>query len=170
MKIISSNMGDFIRVTRSELNSMILKFEEAKRKKKTPGLGKGPCGRGQARGKGGKGGAGTGYGKGDGTGPRSKKGICPKTAQHLLNVVTLDKLDDRELSRALRDAIISEEEAIKQYEAIADSTDNSKIKSVLQEIADEEKVHVGELQTLLQTLSKNEESFLEKGEEEVNDH
>jgi len=89
------------------------------------------------------------------------------TSQHLDNVKTLDKLTDRELTRAIRDAIIAEEDAIKQYETVADSTDSPKAKEVLQDIADEEKVHVGELQELLKGILKDEQKFLDEGAKEV---
>ena len=59
-----------------------------------------------------------------------------KKAQELQNVKTPDPLTERELTRALRDAIIAEEGAIKQYETVADSTNNEKVKMVLQDIAD----------------------------------
>lgn len=88
-------------------------------------------------------------------------------AQHLQNVKKLEKLDDRELTRAIRDAIIAEEDAVKQYETVSDSTDNTSVKAVLQEIANEEKVHVGELQKLLNNMLKDEEGFLEEGAKEV---
>jgi len=90
-----------------------------------------------------------------------------KKAQHLLNVKTLDLLSDRELTRAIRDAIIAEEDAIKQYEVIVDSTENESAKAILQDIANEEKVHVGELQKLLADLLPDEEGFLEEGAEEA---
>ena len=80
MKIVTANGKSSLRLTEAELEDVMLKFEEAK-KKKRPGLGKGPCGQGMARGKGGKGGkggTGPGPGKGDATGPRSKNGTCPK--------------------------------------------------------------------------------------------
>jgi len=90
-----------------------------------------------------------------------------KTAQNLDNVKELQKMNDRELTRALRDAIIAEEGAIKQYEVIADSTDNKKAKEVVQDIANEEKVHVGELQALLSMLLKDEQGFLSDGKKEI---
>ena len=90
-----------------------------------------------------------------------------KTAQNLDVVKKLDTLDDRELTRAIRDAIIAEEGAIKQYEVLVDSTKNSKAKEVIQSIADEEKIHVFELQTLLNILLPDEQEFLNKGKEEV---
>jgi rubrerythrin len=92
-----------------------------------------------------------------------------KQAQNLENVKTPETLTEREVTRAIRDAIIAEEGAIKQYETVADSTTNDKVKEVLQSIADEEKVHVGELQKLLIDLLSDEKGFLEKGEKEVED-
>jgi rubrerythrin len=91
-----------------------------------------------------------------------------KLCQHLDNVEKMD-LDDRELSRAIRDTIISEQDAVKQYEVIVDSTSNEKVKKVLQDIANEERVHVGELTELLVILKKEEENFLEEGRKEVRD-
>jgi len=90
-----------------------------------------------------------------------------KTSQNLQNVKTPETLDDRELTRAIRDAIIAEEGAIKQYETVADASADDKVKEVLQDIANEEKVHVGELQKLLNDLLPDEEGFLENGEKEV---
>ena len=92
-----------------------------------------------------------------------------KQAQHLENVKEKSSFTDRETTRAIRDAIIAEEGAINQYETIVDSTNNAKVKEILQEIADEEKVHVGELQTLLNGLLEDEKGFLEDGAKEVGD-
>jgi len=91
----------------------------------------------------------------------------PREAQVLDNVKELETLTDRELVRSLRDAIIAEEGAINQYEVIVDSTTNEDAKTVLQAIADEEKIHVGELQKLLNKLLPDEEKFLEEGAKEV---
>lgn len=90
-----------------------------------------------------------------------------KTTQHLENVETRETFDDREVARAIRDAIIAEEDAVKQYEVIVDSSDNKLVKKVLQDIANEEKVHVGELQKLLNLLLKDEKSFIQEGMDEV---
>jgi len=90
-----------------------------------------------------------------------------KTSQNLDVVKKLETFDERETTRAIRDAIIAEEQAIKQYEVIADSTQNSKVKEVLQEIANEERIHVGELQALLAKLLPDEQKFLDEGRDEV---
>ena len=92
-----------------------------------------------------------------------------KKSQDLSLVVTPDSLDERELTRAIRDAIIAEEGAVKQYESVVDATSNEKVKKVLQSISDEEKVHVFELQTVLKELSPDEDKFKQKGEKEVED-
>jgi rubrerythrin len=88
-------------------------------------------------------------------------------AQDMSLVKSNEELTDRELTRALRDAIIAEETAIQQYENIADSTSNQTVKDAVQEIANEEKIHVGELQELLAMLLKDEQGFLDAGAEEV---
>ena len=90
-----------------------------------------------------------------------------RTSQNLEVVKTPEKFTDRELTRAVRDAIIAEEGAIKQYEAAVDATDNAQAKETLQSIADEERVHVGELQKLLKGLLPDEEGLLEECEKEV---
>lgn len=95
--------------------------------------------------------------------------MLPKKAQNLEVVKTPEKFTDRELTRAIRDAIIAEEGAIKQYETVVDATDNEDVKKVLQSISDEEKVHVGELQKLLDKMLPDEKEHLEDGEEEVED-
>ena len=90
-----------------------------------------------------------------------------KTAQILDSVKKLDTLDDRELTRAIRDAIIAEQQAIKQYETLVDSTKNSKVKEVLTSVGNEERQHVGELQELLRELLPDEQDFLDDGAKEV---
>jgi rubrerythrin len=92
-----------------------------------------------------------------------------KVAQNLDIVKTPEKFTDRELTRSIRDAIIAEEGAIKQYESVVDATSNELAKKVLQSIADEERVHVFELQKLLNIMLPDEERLKEKGEKEVED-
>jgi hypothetical protein len=92
-----------------------------------------------------------------------------KLAQNLEVVKTPEKFTERELERAVRDAIIAEQGAIKQYETVADATDNDAAKKVLQSIAEEEKVHIGELQKLLESLSPKEEEKIDEGKAEAED-
>ena len=84
-------------------------------------------------------------------------------------VVPGRKLTKRELTRAIRMTLSAEEEAVHLYEAIADATDDPLAKEVLQDIANEERVHVGEFQRLLNILLPDEEKFLAEGAEEVNE-
>ncbi len=71
---------------------------------------------------------------------------------------------DKEILRA---AIIAELDAINLYEEFANMTDNTDMKAVLQDIAEEEKTHVGEFQTMLLRMDKEQEVELEKGKKEV---
>ena len=93
-----------------------------------------------------------------------------KVAQDLSLVKTPEKFTDRELTRAIRDAIIAELGAIKQYESVVDATDNEKVKEVLQDIANEERQHIGELQKLLSELLPDEQEKLDDGAKEVEDN
>jgi rubrerythrin len=77
------------------------------------------------------------------------------------------KMSFNELIRALRIDIAGELEAIHLYQAHAEATDNALVAEVLLDIADEERVHVGELQRLLQLLLDDEAELLAKGAAEV---
>lgn len=77
------------------------------------------------------------------------------------------KLNEREIIRAIRQSIAAEHEAIHLYEAVADSSDDERIKTVMQDVADEEKVHAHEFQALLEMFDKDEEKFKKEGFEEV---
>jgi len=132
-----------------------------------------------------------GPGNPDGTGPARGTSECPfdeeddgiearvarqlvvvaksLVSQHLENVKEIGPMTERETVRAIRDAIIAEEQAINQYETIVDSTQDERVKEVLQDIANEEKVHVGELQRLLALMLDDEQDFLDEGAEEVDE-
>ena len=79
------------------------------------------------------------------------------------------KMSDRELTRAIRLALAAELEAVHLYEAQADATDNALAREVLQDIANEERVHAGEFQRLLKILLPDEQAYLDKGAEEVDE-
>jgi hypothetical protein len=76
-------------------------------------------------------------------------------------------MDAREIARALRQAIAAEHDAVHLYELIADSCDNKVVKELLQDIADEEKVHVGEIQWLLSQIDRDNGKLLLEGMEEA---
>lgn len=77
------------------------------------------------------------------------------------------KLTPSELARALRFCIAAEFEAIQQYEQIADSTDNKIAKKILLDIANEERVHVGEFERLLFEIAPQEKGFWKEGHQEA---
>ncbi|MBD3296007.1 MAG: rubrerythrin [Candidatus Omnitrophica bacterium] len=77
------------------------------------------------------------------------------------------KVTPQELIRAIRFSIAAEYEAIQLYMQLAESTDNSLATDVLKDIADEEKVHVGEFMRLLRELAPEEKEFYDKGMKEV---
>jgi len=72
-----------------------------------------------------------------------------------------------ELLDAIRMDIMGELDAIVQYDQHIRSTDNKLAKQVWTDIRDEERVHVGELFTLLATLAPDEAKLFAKGEREV---
>lgn len=84
-------------------------------------------------------------------------------------VVPDRKLTHEELIRVIRLDIAGELEAIHGYMAHADATDNPLAKAVLIDIANEERVHVGELMRLLSILTGDEDEFQKKGILEVDE-
>lgn len=74
------------------------------------------------------------------------------------------KFNDREV---LRLAIIAELDAISLYEQLAEATDNKAIRTVLLDVAKEEKTHVGEFQTMLLREDAQQVEELKHGKEEV---
>jgi len=93
----------------------------------------------------------------------------PEFVNPFSGVIPAKSLSRRELTRALRLSLSAEEEAVHLYEALADSIDDKCVKAVLQDIANEERVHVGEFQRLLSILLDDEDRFLRKGADEVNE-
>lgn len=77
------------------------------------------------------------------------------------------KMTKEELIQAIRLDIASELEAIYIYDAHVKATDDAMAKKVISDIRDEEKVHIGELMTLLRTLDPKEKDLFASGEAEV---
>ncbi len=77
------------------------------------------------------------------------------------------KMSNAELMQALRFDISGELEAIFLYDAHYHATDDPAAKAILADIRDEEKVHVGELITLMRHLDPQEAEFFLEGEAEV---
>ncbi|MCD6477682.1 MAG: rubrerythrin [Candidatus Aenigmarchaeota archaeon] len=82
--------------------------------------------------------------------------------------IDLEKMENGNIDReVLRVGIIAELDAINLYEQLAGITKNEDIKKVLEDIANEEKTHVGEFQTLLLKLDEKQVEEMEKGKKEV---
>ncbi|AKB19973.1 MULTISPECIES: ferritin family protein [unclassified Methanosarcina] len=71
---------------------------------------------------------------------------------------------DKEILRA---GIIAELDTVNLYEQMATLTKNNDIKTILLDIAKEEKTHIGEFQTLLLRFDPQQKEELEAGAEEV---
>ena len=82
--------------------------------------------------------------------------------------IDLNKIKPEEIDKEiLRSAIIAELDAINLYEEMAAIAKNKDIKTVLLDVAKEEKEHVGEFQALLLTFDKEQVEALEEGKKEV---
>ncbi|RLE81857.1 MAG: rubrerythrin [Thermoprotei archaeon] len=82
--------------------------------------------------------------------------------------VDISKLSKENVDKEiLRIGIIAELDAVNLYEQLASMTSNESIRKVLQDIAKEEKTHVGEFLELLLRLDKEQVSELEEGKKEV---
>ena len=78
------------------------------------------------------------------------------------------KKDDID-KEVLRAAVMAELDAISLYEQLAEITGNELVRKVFRDIAREEKTHVGEFQTLLLEMDKEQAEELKKGKEEVDE-
>jgi len=82
--------------------------------------------------------------------------------------INLERITKEDLDKEiLRAAIIAELDAVNLYEQMAALTDNPHIKTILLDIAKEEKTHVGEFQALLLMYDKQQETELIEGKKEV---
>ena len=82
--------------------------------------------------------------------------------------IDLEKIEKEKVDEEiLRAGIIAELDAINLYEQLAAMAQSEDIKKTLLDIAKEEKTHVGEFQTLLLKIDKEQAKELEAGKEEV---
>jgi rubrerythrin len=88
----------------------------------------------------------------------------------LLSKIPIDlaKIKKENLNKEiLRAAIIAEFDAINLYEQMASLTDDKHLKTILLDIAKEEKTHVGEFQALLLMNDDQQKNELAEGKKEV---
>lgn len=82
--------------------------------------------------------------------------------------INLDKVNKEHIDRQiLRAGMIAELDAVSFYEQMAGLTENENIKKVLLDIAREEKAHIGEFETLLYMIDKEQEKETEEGRKEI---
>jgi rubrerythrin len=79
---------------------------------------------------------------------------------------SIQHLDRQGIIAALRQAIIAEYSAVTQYEDFAAAIDVDEIKRLFQNVANEEKKHIGEFQAALEKFSAEEAVLNSKGREE----
>lgn len=77
-----------------------------------------------------------------------------------------EKYDKKRLAIAIRQKINEENEAINSYLSLVPHIDDPDISRIIQDIANEEKVHVGELQKILYNLDPDELKKEKEGRKE----
>jgi len=78
-----------------------------------------------------------------------------------------DKISKQELISALRLAICAEEEATHLYDTIAEFVDDENVVKIMLDVANEEQIHIGEFQKLLELTEADEVEKIEKGKQEA---
>ena len=74
--------------------------------------------------------------------------------------LSLNKVKPADLDKEiLRAAIVGELDAVNLYEQMASLTDNAHLRAVLLDVANEEKIHIGEFQAMLLRLDPNKKNF-----------
>ncbi|MEA2020719.1 MAG: ferritin family protein [Patescibacteria group bacterium] len=82
--------------------------------------------------------------------------------------IDLSKVKQENIDKEiLRLGIIAEYDAVSLYEQMAEMTNDEEIRAILLDIADEEKEHIGEFQTLLLARDKELGEKMEEGKREV---
>ncbi len=86
----------------------------------------------------------------------------------LNNIYNMKQSEARDI-QMLRLAIIAELDAANLYEQMAEYAYDADVATVLMDIANEEKQHIGEFEYLLEALDDDHEEYEDKGEEEIAD-
>lgn len=93
----------------------------------------------------------------------------PEFVNPFIGMIPGRKMTKSELLRAIRLSLAAEEEATHIYLSIADATDNELAKEVMTDVANEERVHKGEFQRLLELIAPEEVQFMQDGASEVDE-
>jgi rubrerythrin len=78
-----------------------------------------------------------------------------------------DQITKQELISAIRLSICAEQEAVHLYDQIAEFTDNEMVKKLMIDVADEERIHIGEFQKLLELIGEGKADKVKEGEAEA---
>ena len=78
-----------------------------------------------------------------------------------------DQITKQELISAIRLSICAEQEAVHLYDQIAEFTDNEMVKKLMVDVADEERIHIGEFQKLLELIGEGKADKVKEGEAEA---
>ena len=90
-----------------------------------------------------------------------------KAVDKAIEVVSYnEKYDKFRLAIAIREKINEENDAINSYLSLVSHIDSYKIVNIIKDIANEEKVHVGELQKILYSLDSDELTKEKEGRKE----
>ena len=81
-------------------------------------------------------------------------------------VSTYEKYDSKRLAIEIRAKINEENEAVNSYLSLVPHITDPEISRIIQDIANEEKVHVGELQKILYNLDQDELKKEKEGRKE----
>lgn len=87
--------------------------------------------------------------------------------EDLKSILSTDTLSKEEVIRAIRVGIKAEIDAIHLYDMIAESVDDENIKKVMEDVAKEERVHIGEFLRLLQEIYPQEMKDYNEGASEA---
>jgi hypothetical protein len=98
---------------------------------------------------------------------RGRRITMPEFSSSFSGLANDRKLTEAELIRAIRFMIAAEYEAVQLYMQLAESTDNKLAIDVLEDIANEERVHAGEFLRLLHELAPDEQRYYAEGAKEV---
>jgi len=92
-----------------------------------------------------------------------------RSYNQLVASVPEKQMAKEELVQAIRLNITAEHEAIHRYLAQAETTDHTLAKTILVDLANEERVHVGQLERLLEMLTGQETKSVLEGRERVDE-
>ena len=86
--------------------------------------------------------------------------LTTKMSSCLRNLSDIDK-------QMLRDAIVEEYKAINIYEQLSNQAENLELKKIFLHVAQEEKVHIGEFEKMLDATDAEHKSSVTAGKEEA---